>query len=179
MRLRLKSFRMWIQAHRILTTKVVFGNKKSRTFVLGLNLDFGSGLLDPGSSSFSDTVIVHNRAGIGVLGHADKVEWTDATTLINGVKYPDGLIYVNGDDNISKLWQVKPDGSNPIRVARTSLDVESTGVFDVLGFVGYTPARILLNNKLSVAETFDSPSSMTLLLNAILLASDGMCIADG
>jgi hypothetical protein len=45
--------------------------------------------------------------------------------------------------------------------------------------VGYTPAILLLNNKFSFAETFDSPSSMTLLLFPILLASDGLCIADG
>lgn len=135
---------------------------------MGSNLNFGSRLFDPGSSSLSVTMIAaYNRAGIGVLGHADSVEWTDAT-ILNGVKYPDGLIYVNEDDNIGELWQINPDGSNPIRVARTNLDDESTGVLDLSELVGYKPSRILICNNLGFAKNFGSPSSMTLCFLARL-----------
>jgi hypothetical protein len=147
--------------------KVVLGDETSGVFVLEFNLDFGNGGFNPSSSSFVITNIVDQVEGTdGVLNDADNVDWTASTTL-GGQRYSGGLIFVNEDEDNGEVWQINPDGSNPVRVARANAGSGTSGIFDLSKLVGYRPASILIcNNK-------GDPSSMSVLINpnAELLAS--------
>ncbi len=92
------------------------------------------------------------------MNSPDNVDWTDATAL--GVTpYPDGLIFVNEDNDSGEIWQMDPDGSDQIRIASTTVGDESTGIFDVSEMVGYLPGSIMITYNQG------SPASMSVLIN--------------
>jgi hypothetical protein len=141
-------------------TRVVLGDETSGVFVLDFTLDFSGGRFNPSTSSFVITNIFdQSDGGDGVLSDADNVDWTYATTL-GGISYPTGLIYVNEDEHNGEVWQINPDGSNPVRVARATDGASSSGIFDLSALVGYKPASIFICNTQGVF-----PSSLSVLIH--------------
>jgi hypothetical protein len=138
-------------------TRVVLGDQTSGVFVFDFDLVFSSGF-DSGASSFTITMIAGTSGGTNVFGQPDNVDWTDATTL-GSTFYPDGLIFVNEDNNDGEVWHMRPDGSNKVRIASTNIATESTGVLDISSLVGYQPGSILLQNNQG------TPTSMSVLIN--------------
>lgn len=138
-------------------TLVVMGDQTSGLFTFDFDLVFGSGF-DSGASSFTITMVAATSNGTGVFGQMDNVEWTDATTL-GATAYPDGLIFVNEDNGLGEIWHMLPDGSSKVRIADTTVNGESTGIFDVSVMVGYLPGSILITNNQG------TPASMSVLIN--------------
>lgn len=140
-------------------TKVALGDETSGTFVLDFVFDFDSGSFNANTSTFSITKIVDQESGSdGILNDADNVDWTAATTL-GGNEYPNGLIFVNEDDDDGEVWQINPDGTNQILVARANAGSGTSGIFDLSELIGFKPASVLIcNNK-------GDPSSMSVLIN--------------
>ena len=83
-------------------TRVVLANQLYGTYAIVFSLDFSDGF-DPAASSFTITEIAPNGGGTGELDSADNIDWTRATTL-NGVSYPDGLVFVNEDNSSGEIW---------------------------------------------------------------------------
>jgi hypothetical protein len=88
----------------------------------------------------------------------DNVDWTDASAL-GANTYLDGLVFVNEDNSSGEIWQMDPDGANPIKVASTTVGAESTGILDISEMVGYLPGSILITNNQG------SPASLSVLIN--------------
>jgi len=137
--------------------QAVLGNQNYGVFTFDFDLVFSGGF-DAGASSFTVTKISSTSGGSNSLDSPDNVDWTSATTL-GGTSYPGGLIFVNEDNSTGEIWHLNPDGSNPVRIGETTVDAESTGIFDLSEFVGYAPGSIL------VVDNQGSPASMTLLIN--------------
>ena len=157
-------------------TRVVLGDQDSGVFVFDFDLVFTSGSFNAGASDFAVTRISTTSGGANSVNAPDNVDWTAATTL-GGTAYPEGLIFVNEDNSSGEIWQMEPDGSNPVRIGETTVGSESTGIFDISAFVGFNPGSVLITNGQG------SPSSMTVLIspNATLAPSvcgDGLCAAD-
>lgn len=141
-------------------TRVVLADETSGVFVLDFTLHFSDGRFSSSTSSFVITNIVdQGDGGDGVLSDADNVDWTYATTL-GGISYPEGLIYVNEDEHDGEVWQINPDGSNPVLVARATGGASSSGIFDLSALVGYKPASIFICNTQGVF-----PSSLSILIH--------------
>ena len=145
-------------------TQVVLGDEDSGVFTFDFNLDFSGGSFNAAGSSFSITKILnHNNDIDGAVGDADNVDWTDATVL-NGVSYPSGLIFVNEDSGTAngETWMSRPDGSGLTLIADNvgiSTATESSGILDISRLVGYSPGSVLLTaNQGSIA-------SLTVLIN--------------
>ena len=78
-------------------TQVVLGVQETGLFTFDFALDFSSGSFNAAGSSFSITKIQqHHNDTDGAFGDADNVDWTEAT-ILGGVTYPNGLIFVNED----------------------------------------------------------------------------------
>lgn len=144
-------------------TMVVLGDQNSGVFTLDFDLVFSPGF-DAGASSFTVTKISNGSGGIGSLDSPDNVDWTDAT-MLGGTSYPQGLIFVNEDNDSGEIWQMNPDGSSKVRIGNTTVDGESTGIFDLSEMVGYVPGSILITTSQG------SPASMTVLINPNLETS--------
>lgn len=145
-------------------TQVVLGDEDSGVFTFDFNLDFSGGSFNAAGSGFSITKILnHNNDIDGAVGDADNVDWTDATVL-NGISFPSGLIFVNEDSGTGngETWMSRPDGSGLVLIADNvgiSTATESSGILDISRLVGYNPASILLTtNQGSIA-------SLTVLIN--------------
>ena len=138
-------------------TRAVLADQNAGVFTLDFDLVFSGGF-DAGASSFTITRIADSVGGANSLNRPDNIDWTAPTTL-GGSAYPDGLVFVNEDTGDGEVWQLEPDGSNPVLVAETTLNAESTGVFDLSGFLGYRPGSVLICNNQGV------PSSMAVLVN--------------
>jgi hypothetical protein len=138
-------------------SKVVLGDDTSGVFLLEFDFNFET-QFNPSSSSFIVTNIVDQVDGTGgVLNDADNFDWIASTTL-GGRRYSGGLIFVDEDDG--EVWQINPDGSDPVRVARANAGSETSGIFDLSKLVGYDRSGNILicNNK-------GDPSSMSVLIN--------------
>lgn len=138
-------------------TRAVLGDQTSGVFSFDFDLVFGAGF-DAGTSSFTITKVANTSGGTNSLNGPDNVDWTAATTL-GGSSYPDGLIFVNEDTSDGEIWRMEPDGSNPIRIASTTVGSESSGVLDISEMLGYLPGSILLTSS----QGF--PASMSVLIN--------------
>jgi hypothetical protein len=165
-------------------TRAVLGNQNFGLFTLDFDLDFSSNSFDAAGSSFSITKTQANASNrVGMFGDADNVEWS-APTVLGGVAHPEGIIFVNEDNNDGEIWMNAPDGSGLTLIGDTSGmrgATESTGIFDVSHFLGYVPGSILLTNNqgnassLSVlinpdaARVVPEPTSLVLLASAVLL----------
>jgi hypothetical protein len=145
-------------------TKFVLGDEDSGLFTFDLSLDFSGGSFSAAGSSFSITKIQNHINDIdGSFGDPDNVDWTDATTL-NGVTYPDGLIFVNEDSGTAngEIWMMKPDGSGLSLIGDTigiSAATETTGILDISKLVGYRPGSVLLTANQG------NTASLTVLIN--------------
>ena len=121
-------------------------------YTFDFSLNFSGGNFATAGSSFSITKIQNQNDNIdGLFGDADNVDWTEATTL-NGVSYPNGLIFVNEDSgtNNGETWMMTPTGSGLTRIADTSTDAtatETSGILDISTLVGYKPGSILLTSN--------------------------------
>lgn len=152
-------------------TKFVLGDQDSGVFIFDTSLNFGGGSFNAAASSFTVIMIDANAGGLGSM---DNVDWTDVTNL-GGTFYPEGLIFVNEDNTTGEIWQMNPDGSNQIKVGQTTTNAESTGIFDLSGFVGYKPGSIMLTTNQG------TPASMTLLIHPsaeLLPDADGDGVPD-
>jgi hypothetical protein len=144
--------------------QVVLGDEDSGLFTLDFQLDFSSGSFNATASSFAITKIQqHNNDVDGLFGDADNVDWSAATTL-NGVTYPDGLIFVNEDSGTSngETWMMKPDGTGLVLIGDTAgiaSATETSGVLDISNLVGYKPGSVLLTSNQG------SSASLTVLIN--------------
>ncbi len=138
-------------------TQVVLGDQNSGIFKFDFNLNFDTGF-NANASSFTLTKISNESGGSGSIDSPDNLDWTKSTTL-NGVSYSQGVIFVNEDNSTGEIWSLDPDGNNKIRVGRTTVGSESSGIFDLSEFVGYAPGSIIITN----GQGF--PSSMSLLIN--------------
>ncbi len=133
-------------------TRVALGVQETGLFTFDFSLDFSSGSFSSGGSSFSITKIQnHVNDTDGAFGDADNVDWTDATTL-NGIHYPEGLIFVNEDSGTTngETWMNEPDGSGLMRIADTFAvrgATETSGILDISRLVGYNPGSILLTSN--------------------------------
>lgn len=138
-------------------TQAVLGDETSGVFTLDFDLIFGAGF-DSVASSFTITKISNTSGGIDSVSNPDNVDWTGATTL-GATPYLDGLIFVNEDNSTGEIWRMRPDGTDNIKVASTTVSDESTGIFDLSQLVGYLPGSILITNGKG------SPASMSVLIN--------------
>lgn len=133
-------------------TQVVLGDQDSGVFTFDFQLDFGSGLFTAASSSFSITKIVNHNDDIdGLAGDADNVDWT-APTMLGGVDFPQGLIFVNEDSGTEngETWMVRPDGTDLSLIADNvgiTTAGESSGILDISPLVGYLPGSVLLTSN--------------------------------
>jgi hypothetical protein len=153
-------------------TQVVLGIQDSASaslpyaglHTLDFSLNFSGSNFNSAGSSFSVTKIQNQNDNIdGLFGDADNVDWTAATTL-NGVSYPNGLIFVNEDSgtNNGETWMMTPNGSGLTRIADTSTDTtatETSGILDISTLVGYKPGSILLTSNQG------TNSSLSVLIN--------------
>ncbi len=159
-------------------TRVVLGDQDSGVFTFDFDLDFGSGSFDAASSGFSITQIqAHHDATNNAIGDADNVDWT-APTVLNGISYPEGLIFVNEDYTTGEIWINEPDGSNLTLIGDTGTNgsaSESSGILDISGLVGYRPGSIVLTNNQG------SNASLSVLINpdATLEVADPNADFDG
>ena len=117
-------------------TKVILGDQDSGVFTFDLNLVF-SGSFNAGSSSFTVTKTSNESGGTNSLDSPDNIDWSAATSL-NGTSYPEGIIFINEDNSSGEIWQMDPDGSNQVKIGQTIVGAESTGIFDLSEFVGYS-----------------------------------------
>jgi hypothetical protein len=145
-------------------TQAVIGIQETGLFTLDFNLSFTGGSFDAPGSSFSVTKIQnHVNDTDGQFGDADNVDWTAATTL-NGVTYPNGLIFVNEDSGTGngETWMLTPTGSGLTLIGDTvgSPATETSGVLDISNFLGYKPASILLTTNQG-----GGVGSLTVLIN--------------
>jgi hypothetical protein len=145
-------------------TQAVVGIQETGLFTLDFNLDFSGGNFNPGSSSFSVTKIRNqNNDTDNEFGDADNVDWTRATNL-NGVNYPNGLVFVNEDSGTGngETWMMTPSGSGLTLIADTygSSATETSGVLDISALVGYKPGSILFTSNQGT-----SVGSLTVLIN--------------
>ncbi len=133
-------------------TQVVLGDQDSGVFTFDFQLNFGGGLFNAASSSFSITKIVNHNDDIdGLAGDADNVDWTAPTTL-GGVNFPQGLIFVNEDSGTEngETWMVRPDGTDLSLIADNvgiATASESSGILDISPLVGYLPGSVLLTSN--------------------------------
>ncbi len=145
-------------------TRAVLGDQNSGLFTFGFALDFSSGSFDAAGSGFSITKIQDHINDIdGAFGDADNVEWTDAT-ILDGVTYAEGLIFVNEDSGTAngEIWMNEPDGSGLTKIGDTigiSGATETSGIYDVSSLLGYYPGSILLTNNQG------SNASLSVLIN--------------
>jgi hypothetical protein len=145
-------------------TKAVLGDEDSGLFTFDFNLDFTSGSFSAAASSFSITKTQNHANDLdGSFGDPDNVDWTDATTL-NGITYPDGLIFVNEDSGTAngETWMMKPDGTGLSLIGDTigiNAATETTGILDISKLVGYRPGSVLLTANQG------STASLTALIN--------------
>jgi len=146
-------------------TRVVLGDQDSGVFTLDFDLVFSGGF-SSGASSFTVTKISNEGGGGGSLSSPDNVDWTNPTTL-GGTFYSEGLIFVNEDNDSGEIWHMNPDGSNQVQIGSTTVNGESTGIFDLSNLVGYAPGSILITNNQG------TPASMTVLINPNVEASTG------
>ena len=138
-------------------TQAVLCDETSGVFTFDFDFVFG-GSFDSGASSFTITKISNTSGGIDSVNSPDNVDWTDASAL-GANTYLDGLVFVNEDNSSGEIWQMDPDGANPIKVASTTVGAESTGILDISEMVGYLPGSILITNNQG------SPASLSLLVN--------------
>ena len=142
----------------------VLGDQTSGLFTFDFDLIFSGGAFDAVASSFSITKVHdHINDTDGAFGDADNVDWTAATTL-NGVNFPEGLIFVNEDTGTGngEIWMTKPDGTGLIKIGDTTGitgAAETSGILDISTLVGYQPGSVLLTNNQG------SNASMSVLIN--------------
>ncbi len=146
-------------------TQVALGVQETGLFTFDFNLDFSGGSFNAAASGFSITKIQnHNNDTDGLFGDADNVDWTAATTL-NGVSYPNGLIFVNEDSGTSngETWMMSPNGSGLTKIADTAptdaATTETSGILDISTLVGFKPGSILVTSNQGTA------SSLSVLIN--------------
>jgi hypothetical protein len=145
-------------------TRVVLGVQETGLFTFDFALDFSGGSFNAGGSSFSLTKIQnHINDTDGAFGDADNVDWTAATTL-NGISYPDGLIFVNEDTGTGngEIWMNEPDGSGLVKIGDTTgigSATETSGILDISTLVGYYPGSVLLTTNQGTS------ASLTALIN--------------
>ncbi|MCA9103310.1 MAG: PEP-CTERM sorting domain-containing protein [Planctomycetales bacterium] len=163
--------------------QMVLGDQDSGLFTFNFTLDFSGGGFHAASSGFSITKIQNHVGGsLERFGDADNVEWTDATVLA-GLSYDHGLIFVNEDNSNGEIWMMEPSGAGLLKIGDTagiSEAAESTGIFDISAMIGYRPGSVLLTNNQG------SASSLTVLINpdatpvpepsTLLLVSGGLAI---
>jgi hypothetical protein len=145
-------------------TQAVIGIQETGLFTFGFNLDFSSGSFNPATSGFSITKIQNHVDNTdGQFGDADNVDWT-AATMLNGVSYPNGLIFVNEDSGTGngETWMMTPTGSGLTLIGDTvSLpSTETSGILDISSFLGYKPGSILVTTNQG-----GSVGSLTVLIN--------------
>lgn len=105
-------------------TKFVLAEEQKGVFSFALNLDFDDGKFTASKSSFTVTRIIapsRTYIGHGVFQGGDNVDWTHRT-LLGGVSYPDGLLFVNEDTKAGEIWQVLPNGDDGVRVGKTTVE---------------------------------------------------------
>ncbi len=143
-------------------TQVLLGDQDSGVFTFDFDFDFSSGSFNAATSGFSITKIHdHVDATNGSVGDADNVDWT-APTELNGVSYPDGLVFINEDFTTGEIWMSEPDGSNPVLIGDTGTRgraTESSGILDISALVGYNPGSVLLTSNQG------NDASLTALIN--------------
>ncbi|MEX0611588.1 MAG: hypothetical protein WD738_19305 [Pirellulales bacterium] len=145
-------------------TQVVLGDQDSGLFTFDFSLDFSSGSFNAAASSFSITKPLPHVNGVdGSFGDPDNVDWT-AATILNGVSYPNGLIFANEDSTTAngETWMMRPDGSGLTLIGDTiaiSASTETSGVLDISDLLGYKPGSVLLTTNQG------SAASMTALIN--------------
>jgi len=145
-------------------TQAVLGDQDSGLFSFDFQLDFSGDSFNAAASSFSiATVQQHSNDIDGRFGDADNVDWTRATRL-NGVTYPNGLIFVNEDSGTSngETWIMQPDGSGLTLIGDTvgiAAATETSGVLDISRLVGYRPGSIV------ITDNQGSIPSLTVLIN--------------
>jgi hypothetical protein len=145
-------------------TQFVLGDEDSGLFSFDVQLNFGGGSFNAAASNFSITKIQqHNNDIDGLFGDADNVDWA-AATMLNGVMYPNGLIFVNEDSGTAngETWMMKPDGTGLTLIGDTvgiAPATETSGVLDISRFVGYRPGSIVLTDNQG------SIPSLTVLIN--------------
>ncbi len=162
-------------------TQVAIGIQETGLFSFDFDLTFSGGSFDAVASSFSVTKVQnHYNNTDGQFGDADNVDWTRATTL-NGVNYPNGVIFVNEDSGTlnGETWMMSPSGSGLTLIADTaptdSVTTETSGILDISTLVGFKPGSILLTNNQG------SGSSLSVLINphaALLGDFDGNGVVD-
>lgn len=127
----------------------MLGNQIFGAYRFDVALDFNGGGFHAATSGFSVTRVQAPVAGVdGAFGDADNLDWTKATTL-NGVNYPDGLIFVNEDSATAngETWVMRPDGSDLTLVGENiafPAATETSGVLDISQLVGYRPGSVAL-----------------------------------
>jgi len=131
-------------------TQITLGEEKTGIYILDFNLDFSSGLFNPGNSSFSIKMVVNHRL-VPRFRATDNVLWTESD-----------MIYVATDGAEAGVWEMKSDGSGLKEIAASinnGTDYGPSGMTDISSLVGYTPSSILL------ADTMNCGSSMSVLIN--------------
>jgi hypothetical protein len=145
-------------------TRAVLGDEDSGLFAFDFSLDLSGGTFNAAASGFSITRLLNHVNDVdGAFGDADNVDWT-APTVLGGVAYSDGLIFVNEDSGTAggETWMVKPDGTLLMLIADTigiASATETSGVLDISELVGYLPGSILLTSNQG------SSASLTVLIN--------------
>jgi hypothetical protein len=161
-------------------TRVVLGDQDSGLFSLDFLLDFSNGSFNSAESSFSITKIQDHADDLdGVFGDADNVDWTGAT-LLDGVTYADGLIFVNEDSGTGggEIWMSEPDGSGLTKIGDTigiSSSRETSGILDISPLIGYMNGSVLLTSHQG------SNPSLSVLINphATVVSGPGDFNGDG
>ena len=139
-------------------TTLALGDQDSGLFTIDFNLAINTDGLDLGRSYYTLTKVHGTEPGLASFGNPDNVDWTEPTVL-GGVRYDDGLIFVNEDSDEGSVWVNRPDGSGLLAIAKTALIGESTGVLDISKLVGYRPGSVVLT-----ANQGDT-ASITVLIN--------------
>ena len=112
-------------------TQLVFADQNDGVYIMDLDLVFADSNFDAAASSVIVSQIDDNN--VAPIGAPDNLTWS-----------ADGKIYVQEDGNGNEIWQMNPDGSQILQIAKAFS--EPSGIIDISEVTGYKPGSVLLSS---------------------------------
>ena len=112
-------------------TQVIFADQTDGVYRMDLDIRFTNGVFDTSASTVD--IFQIDDVDVAPIGAPDNLTWTR-----------NGLVYVQEDGSGNDIWQLNPDGTGLLQIARAFS--EPSGIYDVSELAGYAPGSILLSS---------------------------------